>query len=251
MRKDITIVIPSYKNKDWYKRNLNSVLIQNYPPKHLNVIYTDDCSPDGTADLVEKFMKEKNPKFNFKLIKNKKRVGAMKNLYDMIHSVDDEHIIITLDADDWFAHQNVLQKINQEYQNPNVWMTYGQYRSYPDNRIGCSMQVPPQVIQRASYRQYRWCTSHLRTFYSWLFKLIKKEDFIGSDGKFYAMAWDLAFQYPMLELSGMRSKFISDVLYIYNVATPINDSKVNIKLQQNTERIIRAKSRYHLLVKRP
>jgi glycosyltransferase involved in cell wall biosynthesis len=247
--KRFIIVIPSYNNKDWYRKNLMSVLNQKYPK--YRVIYTDDCSPDGTGKLVEEFLKKNKNGNKVKLIKNKKRVGAMKNLYDMIHSCDNEEIVITADGDDWLAHNNVLTNLNKVYSNPNVWVTYGQYRSYPDNRIGCSMQIPPQIIQRASYRQFRWCSSHLRTFYTWIFKKIKKEDFIGADGKFYATAWDLAIYFALLELSGQRAKFLSDVSYIYNVATPLNDSKLRLAEQQNTERIIRAKPKYQLLVKKP
>lgn len=54
----------------------------------------------------------------------------------------------------------------------------------------------------------------------------------------------LTMMFPMLEMAGHRSKFVSDILYIYNVANPINDSKVNIQLQQGLEKLIRAKRKY-------
>ena len=51
------------------------------------------------------------------------------------------------------------------------------------------------------------------------------------DGEFLPMAWDFAMLYPMLEMAGGRFKYIPEVLYIYNVATPNNDYKVNRDLQ--------------------
>lgn len=246
--KNFVIVIPSYNNKDWYNKNLDSVLSQKYD--NYRVIYTDDVSLDGTADLVEKYLKKHKKGNTVKFIKNKKRVGAMENLYNMIHSCDDNEVIITVDGDDWLAHPNVLTRLNDIYSNPNVWVTYGQYRSWPDNRIGCSIQIPQHVIQNSSYRRFRWCSSHLRTFYAWIFKKIKKEDFLDKSGKFFATAWDLGIYFPLLEMAGQRAKFLNDILYIYNVQTPLNDSKLRLKEQQDTERYIRSKSKYPLLIKR-
>lgn len=235
------VVIASYKNSQWYERNLASVIAQDY--ENFRVIYVDDCSPDSTGDLVESFIKKYNQQDRIKLIKNTVRIGAMENLYNSIHSCEDDEIIITLDGDDWLAHSGVLRKINEVYSDSEILMSYGQYRSWPDNGIGCSRQIPEAIINNNSYRGYGWCSSHLRSFYAHLFKKIKREDFI-INGKFFSMAWDLAMMFPMLEMAGHKAKFISDVLYIYNVANPINDSKVNLQLQQNLEHIIRSKSRY-------
>jgi glycosyltransferase involved in cell wall biosynthesis len=240
--KKFVIVIPSYNNSQWYEKNLISVFNQDY--EKFRIMYTDDCSPDGTGELVEKYLTDNGLLGKVELTRNTERKGAMRNLYDMIHRCEDDEIIVTLDGDDWLAHSGVLQKLDSVYSDPNCWMTYGQYRSWPDNGIGCSKQIPVPVIETNSFRRAPWSSSHLRTYYAWLFKKIKEEDFIGTDGKFFAMAWDLAKMFPMLEMAGHRAKFISEVLYIYNVANPINDSKVNLQLQQGTEHLIRGRQAY-------
>jgi glycosyltransferase involved in cell wall biosynthesis len=243
--KKIAIVIPSYNNRQWYKRNLFSLCAQDYD--NFRAIYADDCSTDKTGELVEKFIVDNNLGNRIHLIRNPVRVGAMQNLYNLIHSCDDNEIIVILDGDDWFAHNGVLKKINEVYSDSNCWMTYGQYISWPDNVLGYSRQIPPYITETNNFREYEWCTSHLRSFYTWLFKLIKKDDLISPYGNFYLMAWDQAMMFPMLEMSGHRAKFISDVLYIYNAANPINDSKVNRQLQYNLETIIRTQKRYDRL----
>lgn len=237
------VVIPSYNNAKWVKRNLNSVFTQQN--QNYRVIFVDDCSSDNTFDVATELVKKQNKSDKITLIRNSERKGALHNLYDSIHSCDDNEIIITLDGDDWFAHEKVLDKLSNIYSNPDVWLTYGQYKSYPDNGKGCSAQIPGHITKHNMFRQFRWCSSHLRTFYSWLFKKIRKEDLLDQSGKFYPMTWDLAFQFPMLEMGGPHCVFIPDVLYIYNVANPINDSKVNLKLQQSLEREIRRKPKYN------
>jgi glycosyltransferase involved in cell wall biosynthesis len=233
------VVIPSYNNKDWYVNNLESVLSQKYD--NFRVLYTDDCSPDDTGMLVQKYIDE-NKTNKITLVRNEKRLGAMENMFNMAHSCDDDEIIVVLDGDDWFAHDGVIQRLSDEY-DKDIWMTYGQFKEYPGYGTGCSRQVPDHVKQNGNYRRFRWCSSHLRTYYSWLFKKIKKEDLM-VDGRFFTMSSDLAAMFPMLEMSGFHHSFIPDILYIYNCKTPLNDSKIDLKGQQKLEFYIRGKSPY-------
>ena len=238
----IVVIIPSFNNAQWYSRNLSSVCGQNY--ENYRVIYVDDCSTDRTGDLVEDFIKKTDQEAKIKLIKNQNRLGALQNLYNAIHSCEDEEIIVTVDGDDWLAHSGVLKKIDSVYSDPNVWMTYGSYIDIPQNTRGCSKQISEQIINNNSFRKAPWSSSHLRTFKKWLFAKISKEDLLAPDGTFFRSAWDLSFMIPMLEMSGHHSKYIHDILYCYNNLNPINDYKVRLQEQQNFEKIIRNKKIY-------
>ena len=66
----MVITIASYNNKDWYKKNLDSVFSQNY--QNYRIIYTDDCSLDGTGDLVAEYVREKGQENRVILIENRK-----------------------------------------------------------------------------------------------------------------------------------------------------------------------------------
>jgi glycosyltransferase involved in cell wall biosynthesis len=238
----IVVIIPSYNNRRWYKRNLSSVLAQDY--EEFRAIYIDDCSSDGTGQLVRQFLADHNSGNVINLIRNAFRVGALENLYNAIHICSDDEIVILLDGDDWLAHNGVLAKINDVYTKTNCWMTYGQYRSWPNNMFGLSAGIPSDVIETNSFRRSEWRSSHLRSFYAWLFKLIKREDLLNPNGTFYQMAGDQAIMFPMLEMSGYRAKFIADVLYTYNAANPINDHKVDRQLQRTLETKIRQQTPY-------
>jgi len=129
-----------------------------------------------------------------------------------------------------------------------VWMTYGQYQNHPDGGKGVAQPIPNNVIQSGSFRRHTWCSTHLRTFYSWLFKSIRKNDLF-YDGNFMSMTWDMAMMFPMLEMSGHRSKYIDQTMYIYNMENPINDHKVNVQLQQNLDRYVRSLPPYNKLAR--
>lgn len=241
------IIIPSYNNKDWYKRNLDSVFIQDYP--FYKVVYVDDFSQDRTGDLVGKYIKEKDLEHKILLVKNDKRMLALANIYSAIHTCGkDDDIGLVLDGDDWFAHDHVLSLINKVYDKYDIWMTYGQHERYPLGDLGIARKLPDNIIKTNSFRDYKWVTSQQRTFYVWLFKLIKKEDLL-YDGGFFPVTGDLAVMFPMLEMAGTRSMFIQDVIYIYNRATQLNNSKVNPGFSFGD--VIRKRKRYNLLEKRP
>ena len=50
--------------------------------------------------------------------------------------------------------------------------------------------------------------------------------------------------FPMLEMAGTHSQFISEVLYIYNVATALNDHKLRLTEQFEVDQYVRKKERY-------
>lgn len=239
------IVIPFYNVEQWIKTCLSSVKKQTY--KNFVCVITDDISTDKSSIIVEKFIKDDD---RFIFIKNTEKKYALKNIYDAISIAkpEDEDVIITLDGDDWFASENVLNILNSYYKDENCFMTYGSYKEFPSNMVGkYSKQIPDSIIGSSDYRNYEWCSSHLRSFKYKIWKKVNKEDLIDKNGNFYKMTWDLAIMFPMLEMCGNKAKYVKEILYIYNLSNPINDHKVDNSLQIRIEKEIRGKNKYGLL----
>ncbi len=240
--KHFVVVIPSYNNKAWYKNNLDSVFSQDYT--NYQVIYIDDCSSDGTGNLVEEYIKEKKQEHRVTLLKNTFRQRQLANHYTAVHMCQDTDIIVNLDGDDWFAHTHVLSYLNNVYRNPEVWLTYGQYMCYPSSKKGHCRPFPNIILEHYNFRAYKpWIASHLRSFYAGLFKHIKLADLL-YQGKFFPVCADQAIMFPMLEMAGRKFKYIDEILYCYNCTSPINLYKIERHLQRLTEQVIRAKPKY-------
>ncbi len=253
--KKFLIVIPSYNNEPFVEKNLDSVFKQQY--SNYRVIYIDDASSDETYqrayDLIRQYHKENQ----VTLIRNPENHKALYNLYYAIHSASSEEIVVLLDGDDWFAHTKVLPLLNQYYNDPNVWLTYGQYMTYPNYSKGLCRRPFFNSLQRGSVRskepfsgEGEWIYSHLRTFYAGLFQRIPLNDLL-YQGSFYSSAWDLAIMMPMLEMAREHAVFIPDVLYIYNRETPLNDDKLRLEEQMNFNRHIRKLPAYARLTEDP
>jgi glycosyltransferase involved in cell wall biosynthesis len=246
--KPIVILSASYNNIKWCEKSILSILNQDY--SNYRIIYIDDCSNDGTADMVRGIIESLNETPRLTLIKNKKRIGALANFYWTIHNhTKDEEIIVNLDGDDWFFDSQVLKKVNSAYSSKDIWLTHGSMIEYPLENTGWSIPIPEDIIYLNAFRKFR-CPSHPRTFYSWLFKKIHLSDLL-YEGQFFPMTSDFATMFPMIEMAGERHAFISDILYVYNMSNELNDHKVDAELQRNLDVFIREMPPYSRLDQSP
>ena len=246
MNNRFIIIVPFYNVKKWIKYNIASVKKQNY--LNFKCVLIDDISTDNTYEIAKKMVSGDE---RFILVKNTEKKLALRNIYEGVQlaNPNQEDIIITLDGDDWFSNSNVLTYLNNFYNKEDCWLTYGSYAEFPSGKKGkFAKQIPQRVVDTRSYREYEWCTSHLRTFKYHLWSKIKKEDLLDSQGEFYRMTWDLSFMFPMLEMTGNKSRYIQDILYVYNLDNPLNDHKVDNIYQVKLEQEIRNKNKYESLV---
>lgn len=100
----VSIIIPTYNRKNYIVKAINSVLMQTY--KNIEIIILDDCSADGTAEVVFEFNK-KNP--GIILIKNTTNLGFVKNLNKGVSLAKGKYIA-RLDDDDIWSDSEKLEK---------------------------------------------------------------------------------------------------------------------------------------------
>jgi glycosyltransferase involved in cell wall biosynthesis len=242
----IAVVVLSYNNNAWYKKNMSSILTQDY--ENFSVVYADDNSPDGTAKLVEDYVNQINPAQPVTVIQNQERLRALGNMYKTINALPDETIVVLVDGDDWLAHNHVLSLVNKIYNKYDAWMTYGSFIPVPDYPFVVQPSITAKAMsQGTAPRKARLGTPHLRTFKAGLFKRIKKEDLCFASGKFFDVTGDLATILPMLEMAGPRAIFVPDTLYVYNMLNPLNDFRHDKIRQEGLEHLIRMRPAYEQL----
>ena len=234
------ILTTTYNCEKFIERSLLSIMTQKF--KDFKCYITDDLSTDNTVNLIKKTIVNDD---RFILIENKQKMYQPGNYDQVIRGMDipDDEICVEVDGDDWLPNPNVFTRINDVYQDNNVWMTSGSFK-YHDGRPGFAKK--PNNFE--NIRKLGFTLSHLRTWKSWLWKKIEIEDLKDNNGNYWEVAGDLSFMFPMIEMSGEEHfKFISDVVYIYNESNPLNDHKINMSKVSNTVNIIRNKSGYSKL----
>jgi len=226
--KHFVFFVSGRNNKEWYKKNLDSIFNQKYDNYH--VIYVDAASSDGTGQLVKEYIKERGVEEKVTLIINETRRYKMENQYHCIYELcNDSDIVIELDADDWLLGDQVLEYLNKVYSNPNIWLTYGMFKVYPSGELGIddgfkrSGRVPRKIIRANKFREYDWLYTGAYTYYAGLFKLVKKEDLMykgedpGLRGNFLPIISDAAIIFPMLEMCrNGHFKYIRIALCVLN-----------------------------------
>lgn len=225
------ITIPVY-NAGWFvERAIVSALDQDH--SDFRIVVSDDASTDGTFGVIRSVVQHRDrypkPHIEITVIRNHQNVGPLGNHCIMADVVDPGEIIVTLDGDDALKHSAVLPTLDRYYSDPNTWMTYGSFEydyhaRNPDLNAsprGFMGQVPPDNHSRRA----GWSSSHLRTYYKWLFAKVDPADFL-YHGRPYPMAGDLALMWPLIELAGpQHAKFVQESLYLYNAAHPLNEDK--------------------------
>ena len=236
MSKHFTILVDTCNQKDWVAKSLDSALNQDYD--NFEVIVMEALSDDGTWEKLETYKRD-----NLKIFRNEVRKYQIENIYELTRLSRKGTICVSLDGDDWLPDMYVLSRLNEIY-NDDVWMTYGTYVEYPFRDVShIYCPYPSDVIERNTFREYRWLASHLRTYRRELFLKIKVEDFkIGE--KWLDTAGDQAFQLPMLEMASERSRHIPDIMLVYNMANTSRDGYFNEARQIELSNYIRSKPKY-------
>lgn len=242
MLKSFVVVIPSFNNALWYRRNLESVLNQAYPL--FRVIYVDDTSTDDTPHLVARYLADSATAHRVIFHRNTSRAGPVANIDRAVRSCDPNEIIVLVDGDDFLAHPQVLTRLNAIYQDPDVWVTWGQFTRFPQDSEGFCAPIPSEIVSANAFRDYPFVSSHLRTFYAGLYQRIRPVDLQDSEGRFFTIAGDVAQMWALHEMAGPHGRFVDEVLYLYNRENPLNDDKLDRAGQVRTECEIRRKARY-------
>lgn len=242
MNNFFSITINTYNHEDWIENCLLSCLEQDYD--NFEVIVIDDISTDRTFEICQQVQKRFPERL--RAIQNKEKIySQVRNILELTKISKEGSIVISIDGDDCLKHNQVLNKLNSVYNSGEVWMTYGRYEEYPYNDVSASYyEYPRNVVEGNLFREYRWMASHLRSYRRELFLKIKEEDFKLPDGEWLDVTGDQAFMLPMLEMSKERSRFIPDILYVYNVANPNRDGATKVRRQEEVARYIRSKEKY-------
>lgn len=237
------ITIPVRNAENYIERALISALKQDHP--NFRTIVIDDASNDSTIKNIEQTISKFNDT-RVTFIKNNIRVGMLANHVLFAALCDNDDIIVNLDGDDELPHDKVLQRLEQEYNDPEVWMTYGSYEYDYESRNpnGSALGIARKVAPELHNRRHPWCSTHLRTYKKWLFSRIEDDD-LRRGGEYIEHAIDLAFMFPLIEMSGAEhAHFIPDILYLYNGCNPENDHKAQDPAER--DRAIRQSMNYIL-----
>tara|TARA_B100001027_G_scaffold211876_1_gene180592 strand:- start:1020 stop:1793 length:774 start_codon:yes stop_codon:yes gene_type:complete len=217
----VSVVIPYYKKKIYFKKTINSILNQSYKNFEIILIYDDN----NLEELG--FLKKIKKKFkNIKLIINKKNQGPGLSRNKGILLAKGTYIAFC-DADDvWKKNKLNLQiKFMKKYQLNFSHTSYfvidkkgkniGKFKAksimkYRDLLKSCDIGLSTVIIKKKLFRRHLFCKLQTKEdFYLWL-QIIKDERKILSVNK-YLSYW----RYLDNSLSSSISQRLLDAFRLY------------------------------------
>lgn len=217
----IHVVTCFWNARDYLSGCLESIKMQSKSEYVVHLV--DDMSSDGGDTFVANSIEGDQ---RFRLSRNESKKYKLKSLDDLISDIslmDDEDIVVELDGDDKFAHQNVIARVSELYNDPRLMICNARY-IFPDGGLGYSWKANIPELRYSPF-----CFSHLRTWRVGLWRRVNKRYFVDPlDGEYFKTAVDVAYSLPMLELAGVDGyAHCEEVMVVYNNQNPKNSHKAD------------------------
>ena len=211
-QRHFVILILGKNQENFSERQLQSIFDQSYQKYHITFI--DDGSKDLISEKVRSFCVDKKKEEKLTLIHADSLKEEMGLLYETIHQLDPNDIVIYLTGGDWFLHENVLEHLNCAYANPEVKLTYSRTVKHPDYE-----KISGKVYSDAFLKEKKWRILETLphdtfvTFPAFYFQKIRLQDFL-FEGRFVDEQAFFAFLYPLFEMGAEGLLFIDELMLV-------------------------------------
>jgi glycosyltransferase involved in cell wall biosynthesis len=205
-------VIPTRNSVKTLRQAIASMAFQSYP--HWRAIIIDDCSTDGTPDVIEATIKQFGIVDKFIVLRNKERLWEVANVLQAMTQIDDSEIVCRLDLDDYLCDLNALEIMAQAYTKfSDLDVAYSKHRWFDDEQL-TNFNISAELPANADPYIHPWVTSHFKTFRRSTLKNVKYENYRDANGEYFKRIGDQAFMLPALK-NARRWLFIQQSLYAY------------------------------------
>ena len=206
-------IIPAYNCRDEIGQTLWSIVGQSYKDWCATII--DDVSTDGTGKFCLNFFEKLGLSDRVNVVKRQEKFGEVRNTLDVCEKLEDDTIVVRLDAGDWLTDLGCLHILDHVYSthDPAVLWTAHRWAWTNQNISG------PIDINTSVYRQ-PWKSSHLKTFRVRDFRGLNPKNFLDQDGNYIVIACDQAIFLPMMERARRKGRpliFLPMIMYHYSI----------------------------------
>lgn len=149
MNELVSIIMPSYNTAEFIEESINSVINQTYT--NWELIIVDDCSTDGSEEIIKKFTQDERIKF----YKNERNSGAAISRNYALREAKGKWIAF-LDSDDLWHPEKLEKQLNFMRKN-DYHFSYTSYEEMDEqsNTTGVMVKGPKKITKTGMYN-YCW-----------------------------------------------------------------------------------------------
>jgi len=127
---DVSVIIPNYNHAPYLRQRIDSVLNQTF--QDFEVIILDDCSTDGSKEIIETYAS--NPKISHIVI-NESNTGSPFLQWEKGLTLAKGKFIWVAESDDWCEPTLLEVLLEGITQDPNCVLSYCQLYCVDDNEV--------------------------------------------------------------------------------------------------------------------
>ena len=118
MKEKIDVLLATYNGETYLKEQIESILNQTY--QNISLIISDDCSQDGTREILEQYAKKDE---RIKLYFQEKNLGYIKNFEFLLKQVQSKYFMLSDQDDVW--KNNKIEKSMETMNNQGADFVFG------------------------------------------------------------------------------------------------------------------------------
>ena len=126
MDKTIDILLATYNGEKYIKEQIESILNQTY--KNIRIIISDDCSKDGTTEILSEFEKIDS---RIVVYYQKENLGYIRNFEFLVSKVQSEMFMLSDQDDVWLPEK--IQKSVELMERKNADLVFGDLEVVDEN----------------------------------------------------------------------------------------------------------------------
>lgn len=208
--KSFVVLIVANDNFPFVDKNLRSISGQNYPA--FNIVFIDTSSDLNNLSKAKKLAQDLGIEKKISFYKSSEMDEYKVIYYQALNHFKDDEIVVHLEASDWFADSYVLERLNEIYKDPDVWLTYSEHINRQDQLLGKEKTLFKNSKKISPSIQAPWLVSHFKTYYVGLAKQVNIEML----SKKSSSNIDEIIMKTLLHISKWHIRFIPEVLFIHN-----------------------------------
>lgn len=155
----VTVGICVRNGQDLLPNAVDSIINQDFPSDHLQIVFVDDGSQDSTPKIIEKYAGFFGTRAKvFKSSWN--GLGHARNL--VVKNADGKYLLF-VDADEVLARNYVRTQVEVLDEHPDVGVTAGIFKTVPGNLM-LNLEIIPNIVNQTNFlkpRSFIWKTDKL------------------------------------------------------------------------------------------
>lgn len=125
----VSVCMITYNHENYIKEAINGVLMQK-TDFNVELIISNDCSPDGTDEVVREIIKTHPKGYTINYVNHKKNLGIMPNLLFTVAQCKGDYIAMCEGDDYWITPDKLQKQVEVFKTNSNLGLVYTGVKFY-------------------------------------------------------------------------------------------------------------------------